>query len=90
MCVKVITPITRGHTMIQQLNKKSDEHVNQVIDDDKYTIKQASKKSGMSESWWRQQCYQKNILYLKVGRKVIIPGITMREVMRNAVIVPSK
>lgn len=56
----------------------------------KYTVREASEESGMSVSWWRQKCFQRKIVYLKIGRKVLIPESTLQEVMRNAVVIPTR
>ena len=53
-----------------------------------FTIEEAANLSRMSQSWWRQKIFKKEIRHLKVGRRVLIPESTLNELFANAVVEP--
>ena len=54
----------------------------------KLTLKEAAKESRMSESWWRQKIFRKEVRYLKIGRRIFIPESTINELVANSVVEP--
>lgn len=50
-----------------------------------YTIKEAAIKSGMSESWWRQQVLHKKVLYFKIGKRVLIPEQVIKDLFSKPI-----
>jgi len=55
-----------------------------------FTIKEASNKTKMSESWWRQRIFRKEIRYLKIGRRVFIPESVIEQIFRDGIVEPAK
>lgn len=53
-----------------------------------FTVQEASEVSGMSPAWWRQKIFRKEVKYLKIGKKVLIPQETVEEILTKAVIEP--
>jgi len=51
-----------------------------------YTIKEASGLSKMSVAWWRRKILLKEIRYLKIGRRVLIPESTINNLFESAVV----
>ena len=50
-----------------------------------HSVPKASEKLQMSQSWLRQQIYQKKIRYLKIGRRVFIPQSTIDEILSQSI-----
>lgn len=53
-----------------------------------FTIQEASAASRMSVAWWRRKILDKDIKYLKVGRRVLIPKSTVDDILKRAVVEP--
>jgi excisionase family DNA binding protein len=53
-----------------------------------YTIKESAEKSRLSVSWWRQKISNKEVRYLKIGRRVFVPESTLEKMFSDAVIEP--
>ncbi len=54
------------------------------------TIQEAALATRMSQAWWRQRVFRKEIKYLKIGRSVRIPRSTVEEVLKGAMVEPRK
>ncbi|MCP3933516.1 MAG: helix-turn-helix domain-containing protein [Bacteroidetes bacterium] len=48
----------------------------------RYTITQAAKQSGMSQSWWRTQIKKGTIRYILIGKKHFIPESTLNDIVK--------
>ncbi|MCF8056541.1 MAG: helix-turn-helix domain-containing protein [Desulfocapsa sp.] len=55
-----------------------------IIDERKYTVKEAAQKSRMSEAWWRRAILEKKVEVLRVGRKILIPESTMANIYQRS------
>lgn len=53
-----------------------------------FTIKEASGLSKMSVAWWRRKIFRKEVRYLKMGRRVLIPESTLNDLFKNAIVEP--
>jgi excisionase family DNA binding protein len=54
------------------------------------TIEEASKLSRMSQGWWRQRIFRREIKFLKIGRSIRIPLETVEEILEKASVEPKK
>jgi excisionase family DNA binding protein len=54
------------------------------------TVTEAAELSRMSTAWWRQRIFRKEIRFLKVGRRVLIPKSTVDELLNRSVVEPRK
>ena len=52
------------------------------------TVIEAAQLSRMSAAWWRQRIFRKEIRFLKVGRRVLIPKSTVEELLSQSVVEP--
>jgi len=52
------------------------------------SIGQCAKITGMSQSWWRQRVFRREIRFLKVGARVLIPRSTIDALLRQSVVEP--
>jgi len=52
------------------------------------TIQEAADESRMSPAWWRQRVFRRNIRFLKVGRRVLIPRSTLEQILSHSVTEP--
>ena len=52
------------------------------------TITEAAKLTRMSSAWWRQRVFRKEIKFLKVGRRVLIPKSTIDELLNQSIVEP--
>ena len=52
------------------------------------TIIEAAELSRMSPAWWRQKVFRKEIRFLKVGRRVLIPRSTIDELLTESIVEP--
>lgn len=52
------------------------------------TVIEAAKISRLSAAWWRQRIFRKEIRFLKVGRRVLIPKSTVEELLIQSVVEP--
>ena len=46
-----------------------------------YTVREAAAMTRMSASWWRQRIFFRQIRFLKIGRRVLIPRETIDELL---------
>lgn len=53
-----------------------------------YTIAEAAEETRMSQAWWRKKIFQKDIRYLRIGRRVFIPQSTIEEILNKAIVEP--
>lgn len=60
------------------------------IMEDLFTIKEAAQESKMSPGWWRQRVFHRDVRFLKVGRKVLIPKTTIDQVLTQSIVEPRK
>ncbi len=51
-------------------------------------IGQCAEITGLSQSWWRQRVFRREVRFLKVGRRVLIPRSTIDELLRQSVVEP--
>jgi len=49
------------------------------------TVIEAAELTRMSPGWWRQKVFRKEIRFLKVGRRVLIPKATVEEILTQAI-----
>ncbi len=54
------------------------------------TVIEAAQLSRMSAAWWRQRIFRKEVKFLKVGRRVLIPKSTIDELLNQSVVEPKK
>jgi excisionase family DNA binding protein len=54
-----------------------------------YTIAEAAEISRMSQPWWRQKIFRKEIRHLKIGRRVFIPESVIDEIFEEGIVEPS-
>ena len=52
------------------------------------SICRAAEYIGMSQSWLRQRVFRREIKFLKVGRRVLIPKSTIDELLAQSVVEP--
>jgi excisionase family DNA binding protein len=52
------------------------------------TVIEAAELSRMSAAWWRQRIFRKEVRFLKVGRRVLIPRDTVDDLLAQAVVEP--
>jgi excisionase family DNA binding protein len=57
---------------------------------DLLTIREAADLTRMSQGFWRQRLFRKEIKYLKVGRRVFIPREVIDDFLARSVIEPKK
>jgi excisionase family DNA binding protein len=53
------------------------------------TVTEASEESRMSAAWWRQRIFRKEVKFLKVGRRVLIPRATVDDLLNQSVVEPT-
>jgi len=58
------------------------------MDEKLYSIPEAADRSRLSVSWWRQRIFQREIRFVKVGRRVLIPEATINELIEKGVVEP--
>ncbi len=51
-----------------------------------FSIDEASDLSKMSVAWWRRKILLKEIRYLKIGRRVLIPESTINDLFKSAIV----
>jgi excisionase family DNA binding protein len=54
------------------------------------TVIEAAELSRMSPAWWRQRVFRKEIRFLKVGRRVLIPRSTVDELLTQSIVEPKR
>jgi excisionase family DNA binding protein len=54
------------------------------------TVIEAAELTRMSPAWWRQRVFRKEIRFLKVGRRVLIPRSTVDELLTRSIVEPKK
>ena len=52
------------------------------------TIEEASKKTKMSVSWWRQKISAREIRFVRLGRRVFIPEDTIQKILHEGMVEP--
>ncbi len=52
------------------------------------TVTECAQISRMSAAWWRQRIFRKEIRFLKVGRRVLIPKDTVEELLTRSIVEP--
>jgi excisionase family DNA binding protein len=53
------------------------------------TIREAARKTKLSEGWWRQRIFHKEVAFVKLGRRVLIPETTNERLVRDGTVEPS-
>ena len=53
-----------------------------------YTIPEAATATRMSTAWYRKKIFQREIRYLKIGRRVFIPESTIEKILKESVVEP--
>ena len=51
-----------------------------------FSIDEASDLSRMSVAWWRTKILRKEIRYLKIGRRVLIPESTINGLFERSIV----
>jgi excisionase family DNA binding protein len=51
-------------------------------------VNEAARLTGMSTSWWRMKIFKKEIRFLKLGRRVLIPRSTIDELLTQSIVEP--
>ncbi len=54
------------------------------------TVFECSKISRMSTAWWRQRIFRKDVKFLKIGRRVLIPKAAVEDLLAQAVVEPRR
>jgi excisionase family DNA binding protein len=54
------------------------------------TVKEAARRSNMSVPWWRKKIRDREVKHLRIGRKVLIPKDTIRELFKTCTVEPRK
>jgi excisionase family DNA binding protein len=57
---------------------------------DLFSVEEAAKMTGMSSSWWRQRVFRREIKFLKIGSRVLIPRSTIDELINRSIVDPVK
>ncbi len=52
------------------------------------TVGEAANQTKMSVAWWRMRIFRKEIQFVKLGRRVLIPQETVDEMVRRGVVEP--
>ncbi len=52
------------------------------------SVKQAAEATGMSCSYWRQKIFRKEIRFVKLGRRVLIPKATVEQMLNDSIVEP--
>lgn len=58
------------------------------MDQKLYNIPEAADRSRLSQSWWRKRIFQKEVRFIKVGRRVLIPESTINELIEKGAVEP--
>jgi excisionase family DNA binding protein len=53
-----------------------------------YTVEEAAKVTRMSVPWWRQAIFQKKVRICRIGRRVLIPDATIRDLLKTGIVEP--
>ena len=51
-----------------------------------FTVREAAKKTKVSEGWWRQRVFHKEVPFVKLGRRVLIPKSTIEKLIREGTV----
>ncbi len=51
-------------------------------------VEQAARRTGMSASWVRQRIFRREIRFLKIGSRVLIPESTIEELIQSSIVEP--
>lgn len=52
------------------------------------SVGEAALQTKMSVAWWRMKIFRKEIQFVKLGRRVLIPQETVDEMVRSGVVEP--
>lgn len=52
------------------------------------TVEEAAKQTKMSVAFWRMRIFRKEIQFVKLGRRVLIPQETIDEIVKRGVVEP--
>ena len=53
-----------------------------------YSVAEASKLTGMSQSWFRQRISKREIAFLRIGGRVFLRGETLVSLLENGIVNP--
>lgn len=50
------------------------------------TIKEAAKKTRLSQAWFRQRVYEKKIKHLRIGGRIFIPVEVVASLLKDGIV----
>ncbi len=53
-----------------------------------FSITEAARITGVSVAWWRQRIFQKEIRFVKMGRRVLIKESTIKDLIEKGTVDP--
>jgi len=53
-----------------------------IREEKRFSVAEASRLSGMSLSWWRHKISKKEVVYLKVGGRTMIPESALVNIVK--------
>jgi excisionase family DNA binding protein len=53
------------------------------------TLREAAEKTRLSMSWWRARVFRREIRFVKLGRRVLIPEETIARLIQLGTVEPS-
>lgn len=53
-----------------------------------FTIREAANKTRLSTSWWRAKVFKREVLFVKLGRRVLIPEETINTLIERGTVKP--
>jgi excisionase family DNA binding protein len=52
------------------------------------TVREAALQTKMSTAWWRTRIFRREIQFVKLGRRVLIPQLAVDELLSRSVVEP--
>ena len=53
------------------------------------TVPEAAEATRMSVGWWRQRIFNRDVRFLKIGGKVLVPHSTIEEILSQSGVEPA-
>jgi hypothetical protein len=69
------------------MTARTENELNPVFDR-LYTVGEAAEATRMSVAWWRQAIFQKKVRVCRIGRRVLIPGATISNLLKTGIVEP--
>jgi excisionase family DNA binding protein len=63
---------------------------NEAVLEPLYSLPEAAKATNVSLAWWRQKVFQRQVRFLKLGRRVLIPQSTIEELLKRGIVEPRR